>query len=431
MRTTRRIAESLAVLCTFVAVAGCAPSTTESENAPSPSADAPVDYDVARLAEVEGDFPPGFIPFPFRLGKQRPETVDQVSAVVSYGRPFLVDPPQCRPLLKLVDGRVGADTNGTRADGPNKQSIAVSAIAPVTVPAGLPANRCERMTFEVPGAPVPTRGMANRITAPTIDGATTSALEIHTDGYPEVEYDYAAILDGRVYVRVAARLSPGFAAQPVLTELLVTAQAAVRGQLPPPGNASARPAAPYDVSRIAEVQAGLPPGFEPVPSPPSKLLPQLVDGVSTVVSYGKPLVVEPAQCGVLLKPVDAKAGADTTGFRGDAPERQSISVKAVGPVTVPSKIPSTGCDRMTFRVDDDRYPTSGAVDRIPAPTIDGATTIGLKVQTDDQPYPVYSFAAVLDDGAYVDVQARLAPDFQAEPVLSALLVKAVAAIRSK
>ncbi|MDT5107464.1 MAG: hypothetical protein QOI25_4977 [Mycobacterium sp.] len=220
----------LLLMCVGIASAGCSTSAKQSENAPPTSADAAAGYDLARLSEVKDDFPPDFTPSPFGAAKLDPAYVDLVGAVVSYGKPFTVDPQECRALLKPVDGQVGAVTNGSLFDGPNKQSIAVNADAPVTVPAEIPGANCYRMTFDVQNHAVRTRGTAERITAPAIDGAVTEALKIQADGYPDVEYYYAAILDDRLYVNVAARVDPSFAAQPLLPDLLVKAVAAVRGR---------------------------------------------------------------------------------------------------------------------------------------------------------------------------------------------------------
>lgn len=227
MVRTRRIA---ALLGTAVVLSGCSSSTTGLARTPTSSVEESAGYDLSRLAEVKDDFPPDFTPSPFEVAKLDPAYVDQVGAVVSYGKPFTVDPQQCRALLKPVDGRIGADTNGSRVDGPNNQSIAVNADAPVTVPAEIPATNCDRMTFDVKNDAVRTRGTAERITAPIIDGAVTEALQIQIDGYPDVEYYYAAIVDNRLYVSVAARLNPSFDAQPLLPDLLVKAVAAVRGR---------------------------------------------------------------------------------------------------------------------------------------------------------------------------------------------------------
>jgi hypothetical protein len=149
------------------------------------------------------------------------------------------------------------------------------------------------------------------------------------------------------------------------------------------------------------------------------------------VSGSKPYTADPPQCSLLLKPVDGVAGSDSIGIRADEVEKRSISVGAYVPVDVPAEIPATGCDRMTYKVPDDNYPTTGTVERIVAPTIDGATTFGLKIAVDGFPDPEYFYAAILDNRVYVNVNARLAPDFQAQPLLPDLLVKAVAAIRGQ
>jgi hypothetical protein len=230
MMALRRATVLPLLMCAGIALAGCSTSAKEPENAPPTSADTIAGYDLARLAEVEGDFPPGFTPSPFESAKLIPAYVDQVGDLVSYGRPFTVDPPLCRALLKPVGGQVGADTNGSRADGPNKQSIAINADLPVTVSAEIPATGCDRMTFDVKDDAVRTRGTAERISAPAVDGAITEALKIQIDDSPDVEYYYTAILDDRLYVNVAARLNPSFDAQPLLPDLLVKAVAAVRGR---------------------------------------------------------------------------------------------------------------------------------------------------------------------------------------------------------
>jgi uncharacterized protein DUF5642 len=156
----------------------------------------------------------------------------------------------------------------------------------------------------------------------------------------------------------------------------------------------------------------------------------LLPTVGTVASYGKPFTVDPAQCRPLLKPVDGQVGADSLHLRGDERGGWAISLGAVNPVTVPAEIPTTGCERFTYAVDRDENSVNGAVDRLIAPAVDGATTIALRYDVGGSPETEYSYAAIVDGRVYVDVQARLAPDFPAEPVLSELLVKAVAAVRS-
>lgn len=208
----------------------------------------------------------------------------------------------------------------------------------------------------------------------------------------------------------------------------------------PAASASSRQSSPspirepqLDLPRLADAAAALPSGFELVgQSPvPLDLIERLVDSVSAVVSYGKPFVVEPRLCRPLLKPVDAVAGAHTIRFRGDRGKEEQIAVGAVEPVTVPQPIPTAGCDAMTFQVDDDDRPSKGTVERLSAPVIAGATTIALKAQVDGWPIVLYSYAAILDEGGYVDVQTRSSPDFAPEPALPSLLAASVAAVRDQ
>lgn len=239
MVAPRHIAALLTVTCAGVALVSCsssaeskyaAPTSTSTSTAASTPSAIPAGYDVSRLSQLMDAFPAGFNPVPSQPAKLAPEWVDGVGTIVSYGRPFTVDPAQCRALLNPVAGRAGADTMAIRADGPDKQSIAVNADAPVAVPAAIPATGCDRMTFDVDDDAVLTRGTAERIAAPGVDGAVTTAVKVQLDGFPNVEYHYAAILDDGVYVNVAARVDPSFAAQPLLPDLLVMAVAAVRGR---------------------------------------------------------------------------------------------------------------------------------------------------------------------------------------------------------
>jgi hypothetical protein len=140
-------------------------------------------------------------------------------------------------------------------------------------------------------------------------------------------------------------------------------------------------------------------------------------------------MVDPSKCRPLLKPVDGQVGSDSMHIRGVEGDQTTISLGAVNPVTVPAAIPSAGCERFAYTVDQAEHPMKGNVNQLEAPEIDGATTVALRYDVEGFPEVEYSYAAILDGRVYVDVQARLAPDFQAEPVLSALLVKAVAAVR--
>jgi hypothetical protein len=218
MRSCRSIGQMAALLAltVTVALAGCSPA---------PSTSSPGHADLARLVALEHDFPPGFSVHAGEVQQAHAQVVDQVGTTVSYGKSFAVDPPQCRALLKPVDGTVGANFLGLRGDGPDEQTIYVGADDQVTVPAKIPATGCDRITFDVDSA-LP-NGTASRIAAPKIAGATTVAFKVQ---YAPPEYYYIAILNDHVYVHVDARVSPGFHAQPFLPDLLVKAVAAIRGR---------------------------------------------------------------------------------------------------------------------------------------------------------------------------------------------------------
>lgn len=232
-----RVRRGAALLTVVVALAGCSTSTSGSaksavtSTAASTSVSAAPGFDVSRLNQLTGAFPAGFALAPISAPiKLSPQLLPAVATVVSYGQPFTVDPPQCRPLLKPVDGQVGADSLHIRGDELDKRAIALGAENPVSVPAEIPSAGCERFTYAVDQPEHPMKGAVERLEAPAIDGATTIALRYDVEGFPNVEYSYAAIVDGRVYVDVQARLAPEFPAEPVLSALLVRAVAAVAGR---------------------------------------------------------------------------------------------------------------------------------------------------------------------------------------------------------
>lgn len=200
-------------------------TTAETTSAPPV---APARIDIERLAEIRGDFPPDFPPGPPREPtKEAPAYAHLVGDAVSFGKPFTVDPPQCRALLDPVDGQAGADRMLVGAQGPAEQVISVIVSNPVTVPAGLPSTGCDRMSFHVENDV--NYGTAARLAAPNIDGAVTSAIKVIPEKSEFVGYNYIAILDGRVFIEVVARVHPNFQAEPLLPILLSKGVAAIRG----------------------------------------------------------------------------------------------------------------------------------------------------------------------------------------------------------
>lgn len=218
------IRQGMAVLTVAgVLLAGCssaeAPPDAQTTHAPSSS------VNLAGLADLKDNFPPGFTPEMSGPSKVGSKWAYLVGDMVSSGKPFSVDPPSCRALLDPVDAGGDADKAGIGAGGPQPPLLGVGVTTPVSVPAPIPSTDCDRMTFEVEGA-IPD-GTVERLPAPTIDLATTYGLKVIYFG--GVEYHYVAVLDGRTYVEVVARMAPEFQPEPLLPDLLTKAVAAVRG----------------------------------------------------------------------------------------------------------------------------------------------------------------------------------------------------------
>lgn len=217
----------VAVLVLAASLAGCSSTETPTSGSPVETPNASSDpIDLARLADLKGDFPPGLTPKMSRPSKVDAKWAHLVGDTVSFGDPFTVDPPECRALLKPVEAGADADRAGIGAGGPQPPALTVGVTTPVSVPVPLPTRNCDRMTFEVEGAIAD--GAIERLTAPTIDRATTYGLKVTYDDVA-FEYFYIAILDDRTYVVVRARMAPDFQPEPLLPDLLTKAVTAIRG----------------------------------------------------------------------------------------------------------------------------------------------------------------------------------------------------------
>jgi hypothetical protein len=416
-----------------VVLAGCS-STTTSPPAHRPTNAPAADvkpFDLSRLSEFNRALPPDFVTDPAQVTKTKPEFVDSVGELVTFSGPVTVDPPQCRSMLKPVAGQADASSIGIRGDGLGNQAIAVNADDPV-VASEFPVSGCDRVTFKVDNHSVPTQGTFERIEAPAIDGATVIALKVTYEPTQNVDYAYAAIVDGHAFVLVQGRLGPDYPAQTLLSDLLVKAVATLRGQVQPPSSPSYAPApGDVDIRRLAGLSSAFPTDFPVEGTPmPDKVKARFAYLVGTTIGYGRPVSVDPSQCRDLFAPVTAKASADEMGVGAEGPSKQVINISVYTPVSVRAVLPSTGCERMTYRVEDDAMRTQGTADRLPAPRIDGAFTTAMRINVDDWEFVEYYFVAILDDRVFVQVVARVHPDFPAQPMLSDMLVKSVAAIRA-
>lgn len=207
-------------------LAGCSTTETVTPGSPAESPSTlPPPVDLGRLADLKDDFPPGLTAEPAAPSKVGTKWAHLVGDIVSSGEPFTVDPPACRALLQPVTADGDADKAGIGAGGPQPPLLGVGVTTPVSVPVPLPSADCDQMTFEVEGA-IPD-GTVERLTAPNINRATTYGLKVIYAG--GVEYHYVAILDGRTYVEVVARMAPDFQPEPLLPDLLTKAVTAIRG----------------------------------------------------------------------------------------------------------------------------------------------------------------------------------------------------------
>jgi hypothetical protein len=229
----RRLAVLVIAFGTSIAVLSCASPREGAQNRSSSSSAAATSgesdggYDISRIAEVEDDFPPGFTPRWFPLHVLNEEQATSVGEVV-YGEPSTVDPPQCASVLKPVHATAGTESVGFRADGPQGQMSVGADRFPVSVRVDIPSVCCDRTSYTV--EKLRQSGTVERIGAPDIDGATTTALKIQIDGADKVDYYHIAFLGDRVSVDLRARVDPNFQAEPFLSDLFGKAVAAVRGR---------------------------------------------------------------------------------------------------------------------------------------------------------------------------------------------------------
>lgn len=241
-----RVSAAIPLLMTLgVALAGCSTpatktpstegSTVEASSSTQPSAAPTRSVDLSKLGAIKNAFPPGYpsttTTSPITRDAQASRSVGDL---VSYGRDMSTTPESCRPLLKPVEAKTSTDwTAVTSMTGPQDPFIAVSVYDPVSVPTPIPVTGCDRFSFVVEGGGVPD-GRAEQLQAPSFDDAVTFALKTvffidnSTVEVPLVEYFYTAILDGRTFVNLWARVPSDFPAEPALPDLLTKAVVALR-----------------------------------------------------------------------------------------------------------------------------------------------------------------------------------------------------------
>lgn len=225
----RMVARMIVVLGAGAALAGCDDSAAGS-GVPQSAAAAPTatPYDISKIEAVKDDFPAGF------TAEAHPvKTLEQGDIAGSGAAAFIdagVDPPQCRSVVipTYTDPKAGAQAAGVigQGDQGNMYVIALRSPDPVAaedVPAG-----CDRVTLS--GSPEAT-GSVERIPAPDIAGVTTTGVKLIAEGSDdEPDYLYTAALDDRTSIVVMGSADQQLAPQQLMSDLLVNAVAAVRGQ---------------------------------------------------------------------------------------------------------------------------------------------------------------------------------------------------------
>lgn len=235
----RQIASLLvAVGLGAVTVAACGsseqpkPTGSSSAQAQPPSSSsaspAPADeYDISRVDNVKNDFPQGF-----KTDSHPKSTLDQdainKSGVIPYTQAKF-DPPQCRALVipPYADPSVGTAAAGIRGEADQGQIDVIAMQLPQPIPAGQPPAGCDHVSLS--GAPELT-GTAEPIPAPKIDGVTTTGVKLSPADDGDPDYMFTAELGNQTSVVVLGGAAEDLNPQQLLSDLLVKATAAVRGQ---------------------------------------------------------------------------------------------------------------------------------------------------------------------------------------------------------
>lgn len=231
--TITNFAAPLLALGVGLVFAGCSHSAdsgpTDSPAAQPPpessSTPAPAGYDVSRVSGVKGDFPPGF-----DVQTEPEKTLSQQDIDNSGIGAFTgaaVGPPQCRAMLipPNAEPSVGTRAAGVHGSGDQGNMFVVALTLPQPVTAGAPPD-CAHAS--VSGGPEVT-GTAEPVPAPHIDGATTTGVKL-TVSDQDPDFIFTAALDSQTSVIAMGTADADLNPQQVLSDLLVKAVGAVRGQ---------------------------------------------------------------------------------------------------------------------------------------------------------------------------------------------------------
>ncbi|WP_085130731.1 DUF5642 family protein [Mycolicibacter engbaekii] len=217
-------------------LAGCATNAEVApagSAAPQPAAAQPAAprYDVSRIDAVANDFPEGFTAQAHPAKTLAQSDIDG-SAVAAFTQ-AQVDPPQCRSVVipRYVDPKAGTEAAGVIGQGDQGNMYVVALRSPDSVtPEAAPAG-CDRIALS--GSPQAT-GTVERIPAPDIGGVTTTGVKLTVaDPEDDPDYLYTAALDDHTSVVVMGSADEQLDPQRLMSDLLVKAVTAVRGQQQP------------------------------------------------------------------------------------------------------------------------------------------------------------------------------------------------------
>lgn len=217
-------------------LAGCGTSTEVAPAGPvasqPPAAEpSPAPYDISRVDAVTDDFPQGFTAEAHPAKTLGQSDIDG-SAVAAF-TDAQVDPPQCRSVVipPYADPTVGTEAAGVIGQGDRGNMYVVALRSPNAVAAAADPEGCDRISLS--GSPEAT-GTVERIPAPAISGVTTTGVKLSVaDPAEDPDYLYTAALDERTSVVVMGSADAQLDPQRVMSDLLVKAVSAVRGQQQP------------------------------------------------------------------------------------------------------------------------------------------------------------------------------------------------------
>ncbi|HEX7322388.1 MAG TPA: DUF5642 family protein [Mycobacterium sp.] len=237
MTSLRRTIPFLAALGVGVTLAGCghsaeheATSSTAAQSLSetgSTSAAPAATLDISRVDNVKGDFPAGFTTESESAKALTQADIDN-SGVNSF-TDAEINPPQCRSLLIPPGAQptIGAQAAGVRGKSDQGNMFVVALTQPQPVQAAAPPSGCDKVS--VAGGSDES-GTAEPIPAPQIDGATTTGVKLTMGDDEDPDYIYTAALNDQTSVIAVGSAADDLNPQQTLSDLLVKAVAAVRGQ---------------------------------------------------------------------------------------------------------------------------------------------------------------------------------------------------------